>query len=221
MLYYQLKTYLLTLVLIIPLYFEGIQIIKEISMMKQRKFIYNRKLMIVGLYGILIGLTLNGCNQENSIEKTNVDVLNRLYKEGINKQNLEVIEASLSEDYIRHCQAMPPELRILRGREEMMKLFKGHFNAFPDWNEEIEIKAVDNNVVAYLSKGIGTQTGPAGNLPPTGNKCDLDHIIIHRFEEGKIAETWVNWDNLTLLGQLGHQPPYTTSEQEIGSATSE
>ena len=45
-----------------------------------------------------------------------------------------------------------------------------------------------------------------GHLLPKGKKCELDHIIIHRFEEGKIAETWVSWDNLSLLGQLGHYP---------------
>ncbi|NIT61864.1 MAG: ester cyclase, partial [Aliifodinibius sp.] len=26
-------------------------------------------------------------------------------------------------------------------------------------------------------------------------------------EEGKIAELWVEWDNLAMLQQLGHYPP--------------
>jgi len=156
---------------------------------------------------ILLFLFLS-CTTDN----TNIKVLNKLYSEGINKQNLEVIEASLADDYIRHCQAMPPDLQEIKSKEKMLELFKGHFSAFPDWSEKIEIKAVDNDIIAYLSKGTGTQTGQVGNLPPKGKTCDLDHIIIHRFEKGKIAETWVSWDNLTLLGQLGHYPSPSNME---------
>jgi predicted ester cyclase len=158
------------------------------------------------------GLVFQSCNSVDNEGRANVKILNKLYEEGINQQNLVIIEASLTENYKRHCQAMPPNLVELEGRETMMELFKGHFAAFPDWKEEIEIKAVDGNTIAYLSKGIGTQTGAAGNLPPKGKKCELDHVIIHRFEKGKIAETWASWDNLTLLGQLGHYPPEPIQE---------
>jgi len=146
----------------------------------------------------------------------NVEVLKRLYNEGINKQNFEIINSSLADNYVRHCQAMPPDLQRIEGKEKMMELFKGHFLAFPDWKEEIEIKAIDGNIITYLSKGTGTQTGQAGDLPPKGNKCELDHIIIHRFEKGKIAETWASWDNLTLLGQLGHYPPPVNKIEKLG-----
>jgi hypothetical protein len=33
-------------------------------------------------------------------------------------------------------------------------------------------------------------------------------IGIFRLEEGKIAELWVEWDNLATLTQLGHFPPH-------------
>ena len=159
-----------------------------------------------GLMILLIFFT--SCETKN----VNVEVLNRLYTEGINKQNLQIIEGSLTDNYIRHSQAMPPELQLIEGKEKMMELFKGHFSAFPDWKEEIEIKAVDGDIIVYLSKGTGTQTGPMGELPSRGKKCELEHIIIHRFEDGKIAETWASWDNLTLLVQLGHYPPKMENE---------
>lgn len=174
------------------------------------KIVFNSKnspSLFTLLFMLVSILILTACNSEKQQEAKNITALNKLYDEGINKQNLTVIEELLTDDYIRHCQAMPPDLQEINGKETMMELFKGHFSAFPDWNEEIEIKAVDGNTIAYISKGIGTQTGQAGNLPPKGLKCDVDHVIIHRFNNGKIAETWVSWDNLTLLGQLGHYPP--------------
>lgn len=167
----------------------------------------------IALLSLLIMMILfSGCDTNNG----NVQVLKKLYSEGINKQNMKIIESSLADNYIRHCQAMPPELQKIEGKEKMMELFKGHFQAFPDWHEEIEIKTIDGDKIAYLSKGTGTQTGQAGKLPPTGKKCELEHIIIHRFEKGKIAETWASWDNLTLLGQLGHYPPTTNNVEKLG-----
>lgn len=155
---------------------------------------------------------ISSCNTNES----NVEILKKLYTEGINKQNYEIIEASLDDNYVRHCQAMPPELQLIKGKDKMMELFKGHFSAFPDWKEEIEIKAVEGDMIAYLSKGTGTQTGQAGKLPPKGKKCELDHIIIHRFKNGKIIETWASWDNLTLLSQLGHYPPSNSNVENLG-----
>jgi hypothetical protein len=32
---------------------------------------------------------------------------------------------------------------------------------------------------------------------------------LQRFENGKVAEMWVTWDNLAALMQLGHFPPPT------------
>ena len=160
----------------------------------------------------LLTILFSSCKNKTS----NIQVLQNLYSEGINKQNLEVIEASLADDYTRHCQAMPPELQIIKGKEKMMQLFRGHFVAFPDWKEDIEIKVIDRDMIAYLSKGRGTQTGQAGPLAPKGKKCELDHIIIHRFENGKIAETWASWDNLTLFSQLGHFPPATDNVEQLG-----
>ncbi len=49
----------------------------------------------------------------------NVEVLKKLYHEGINKQNLEIIGTSLTDNYIRHCQAMPPDLQIIKGKDKM------------------------------------------------------------------------------------------------------
>jgi predicted ester cyclase len=61
--------------------------------------------------------------------------------------------------------------------------------------------------VAYVSTMKGIQTGPMGDLPATGKKFTLVNIIIQRLEDGKVAETWVSWDNVAFLSQLGHFPP--------------
>jgi hypothetical protein len=44
---------------------------------------------------------------------------------------------------------------------------------------------------------------------------EIDFAGVHRIEDGKIAETWVTWDNLVGLTQLGLWPPSELEEIEL------
>jgi predicted ester cyclase len=55
-----------------------------------------------------------------------------------------------------------------------------------------------------------THTGVMNGIPPTGKTFELDNFVIHRFENGLIAESWVSWDNVAMLQQLGLFPPPAT-----------
>ena len=46
-----------------------------------------------------------------------------------------------------------------------------------------------------------------GPFPPTGKRVEGPFLSFLRIEDGKIAEMWVEWDNLSMLTQLGHLPP--------------
>jgi predicted ester cyclase len=42
-----------------------------------------------------------------------------------------------------------------------------------------------------------------GGFPATGKTFTLVNIIIQRLEDGKVVETWVSWDDVAFLSQLG------------------
>jgi predicted ester cyclase len=113
----------------------------------------------------------------------------------------------LSPDYVRHCQAMPPDLREISGRDAMHQWLLSNFVAFSDFHEDLEWVVGEGDFVAWRSRGKGTQTGPFGPFAPSGREMDLVIMGMHRFEGGLIAETWTSWDNLAALMQLGHFPP--------------
>ena len=52
----------------------------------------------------------------------------------------------------------------------------------------------------------GTNSGSLNGMPPTGRSVMITGISIERFENGQIAETWVNWDFMGMLQQLGVIP---------------
>lgn len=73
------------------------------------------------------------------------------------------------------------------------------------------IIAEGDKLAVYMTY-TGTQKGPFGPFPATGKRVTPPFLGILRFEAGKIAEMWVEWDNLDMLKQLGlFSPPSETS----------
>jgi predicted ester cyclase len=66
--------------------------------------------------------------------------------------------------------------------------------------------------VAILGTYSGTNTGPMGDIPATGKSIESPFLGIFRIESGKVAELWVEWDNLAFLAQLGLYPPPPSGE---------
>lgn len=136
----------------------------------------------------------------------NKEIVRRIMTEGVNAHDLNVFRAMLAPDYSRHSQATT-EMPEIRGVEEMLIFLEGAFTAFPDWHEEIVLMIAEGDKVAYITTGTGTHTGPLGDIPPTGRRVEVVNYIVHRIQDGKIDETWIGWDNLATLVQLGLFPP--------------
>ncbi len=136
----------------------------------------------------------------------NKAIVRRVMTEGVNAHNLEVFREMLASNYARHSQATT-EMPEIRGVEAMQEFLKASFTTFPDWHEKIEFMIAEGDKVAYMTTGTATHTGPMGDIPPTGKKVAVTNFTIQRIENGKIAETWIGWDNLAALVQLGLFPP--------------
>lgn len=166
-------------------------------------------------YGYFIGvallsglLSLSGCQRQSTVERLeeeNMSLVRRIHAE-VSKGNLAIFDEVLSPDYVRHCQAMPPQFQELRGTTEFKGFISDFIDAVPDCKDEIEFILADSNMVAYVTTTTGTQTGPLGDLPASGRTFSLTNVVIQRIEDRKIVETWISWDNVALLSQLGFFP---------------
>lgn len=165
---------------------------------------------IVSILVVFISiLLLVGCFSDNSLtkmEEENIATIRYIHAE-MAKGNIEVFDEVLAPNYVRHCQAMPPGLQEMHGSEQL-KAFVGDFiSAVSNYSETFDVIVADSDKVAYVTTMAGTQSGPMGGLPASGKPFTCVNIIIQRFEAGKIAETWVSWDNVAMLSQLGFFPP--------------
>ena len=123
----------------------------------------------------------------------------------INERNYDMLDEVIAPDIVRHCQATP-NLNI-SSLAEFKEFLKVDGKTFPDSHITTEILIAEGDMVAGYFTYSGTQEGAMGPFPPTGKKADLKYLGILRIEDGKIAEMWVEWDNLAMLTQLGHFPP--------------
>jgi len=164
------------------------------------------------LHGIfsafMLVLILVGCSE--SIENQNKKIVKEVYEKGINAHNIEYLNSILADDYTRHSQSSPPGMQEITNKETFLQFVKTHFNAFPDWKEKIEFMIAEGDKVAFLTTGTGTNTGELGGMAPMGKSVKIQNLVIHRINENnQIAETWVLWDNVAFLSQLGLYPSAT------------
>lgn len=135
----------------------------------------------------------------------NKQLVRRAVEAGVNRADLDVFREVLSPDYARHSQATT-EMPEIRGVDQMLEFLRGHFVAFPDWREEIELLVAEGSHVAIVTRGTGTHLGELGEVPPTGRAIEIVNFVFHRIADDRIAETWVGWDNLAAMAQLGLLP---------------
>ena len=85
----------------------------------------------------------------------------------------------------------------------MQKVIEGHRVAFPATKVEILSQLAESDRVATHWRFSGTQSGPYEGRPGSDKPVRWTGVQIDRFEDGKIAESWVAWDKYTLFQQLG------------------
>ena len=95
----------------------------------------------------------------------------------------------------------------LRGIEEAKQYVSTFLEAFPDVSFSVEDLIAGGDKVVSRFTARGTHQGQTEEFgPPTGRQFEQEGITIHRIEDGKIVEEWSQYDNLSILQQLGLAP---------------
>jgi steroid delta-isomerase-like uncharacterized protein len=129
----------------------------------------------------------------------------------------EQVEAFNSGDWERVRAGLAPgshmnELgtqRQVDGPEQIVELFKGWKQAFPDAAGTVTGAFASGDTAILEVTWKGTHTGPLatadGTIPASGKRQETPAAIFLTFEGEKIKETRHYFDSLTLLKQIGVQ----------------
>jgi steroid delta-isomerase-like uncharacterized protein len=132
-----------------------------------------------------------------SIEE-NKELVRRFYRE-IDAGNLDAMDELVAEDYIDHSP--PPFPGFASGREGLRQAFRMFWDATPG-THEIEDQIAEGDKVVTRLTARGRQTGDLPGIPATGNEMLMSATVIHRIENGRLAEKWSDKDVLAMLQQL-------------------
>ena len=124
----------------------------------------------------------------------------RKWVEGLNRGDVSGADEAFAPDCVIHITGSPvPDLDVA-GFKQMLT---GFIAAFPDLHFTIEDQVVAGDTVAIRWTAEGTNTGPFGDVPPTGKRVRVDGLIFDRVVGGRVAERWEQWDQPSMMRQLG------------------
>ena len=163
------------------------------------------------IIGIFLGLLISCKPFQQSQEEANKAVVRR-FDEALNNGTFnDLIDELLTPDFVRHCQASGDQQ--INSPEEYKRFNEQWVKTFPDLHVTEHFLVAEGDMVAGYCTFTGTQMESMGPFPATGKKMKSITIGFFRLEDGKIAEIWVEWDNMAILTQLGHLPPPEKSEE--------
>ncbi len=126
-------------------------------------------------------------------------VSQRLVRDAFGKGQLDLVDEFCTENYVDH-----DPLQGDRSRDEVKQAIAGYRAAFPDLAFMIEdvFAAADKVVVRWRAEG--TFENEFMGQQPTGEKGEPVHgIVIDRYEDGKVAESWTQWDTAGFMRNIG------------------
>ncbi|UCG62336.1 MAG: ester cyclase [Candidatus Zixiibacteriota bacterium] len=152
----------------------------------------------------LLLIVVAGCTQETRTTLKSKSIV-RQGLEALDNQEYDRLSEFFAEDFKRHCQATP-DVQV-NSLDEMIGFVKTWYEAFPDMRAEYHSIIAEGDLVAVYATFVGTHQAPLGDIPATGKTMDSETFAIFRVENDKIVESWVTWDNLAVMKQLGLMPP--------------
>jgi steroid delta-isomerase-like uncharacterized protein len=132
----------------------------------------------------------------------NIATARRVLEDAFSEGRLEILDEVLAEDFVDHDPIMGDQ-----DREAVKRTIAGYRDAFPDLHFTVDDAFAAGDKVVLRWTGVGTFEKEFMGQQPTGEKGDpVMGISIDRFDGEKIAESWVQWDTLTFLKDIGAMP---------------
>jgi steroid delta-isomerase-like uncharacterized protein len=134
----------------------------------------------------------------------NLAASQQILAEAWNEGNLDVIDQLCASDCVDHDLASHEETRGIQATKERVQMYR---TAMPDLKVSVVDSIASGDEVAIRWVARGTNDGQLMGNPPTPREVEITGMSIDRFDaDGKLVETWDQWDMLGFMQQLGMAP---------------
>ena len=132
----------------------------------------------------------------------NNKALVRRYHDAFSASDLDAMIAAFETEAIIHTSSSAAPLSV----EDFKQLGGVFLSAFPDGTVTVDDLLEDADKVVSRITFRGTHTGELMGIAPTGKTVSVSEIIIDRFTDGRIVESWRLFDRMGMMEQLGLVP---------------
>ena len=126
----------------------------------------------------------------------------RFVEEIINKGNMAVAPELVAEDFVERDPFPGQE----QGRQGLIDVIAMMRTAFPDLEWTIEELVAEGDTLASYNVWRGTHQGVFLGIPPTGKRVTVPCMIFDYFVAGKLQESRLLMNTMSLMQQLGVAP---------------
>lgn len=144
----------------------------------------------------------------------NKALIRRLYEEVWNKHKLELVTEIISPSHALQAANVSGSAVGPEAYKRQVTLFLA---GYPDLRFTIEDTVAENDKVVACWTFSGTHKGDFMGVPPTNKKISVDGMTIHHIANGKIMDSYSNWDALGMMQQLGAIPAMAKSKSRTAS----
>ena len=143
------------------------------------------------------------------MSEENIATSKRGLEEAFNRGNLSVIDEDTTDDFVAHDPIAGDQ-----GREASKQQIASYRQAFPDIHITVDDIFAAGDKVVMRWAGQGTFENESWGSSPLIQTGDPVHgITIDRYEGDKIAESWTQWETLTLMRNVGAVPSEKATAQ--------
>jgi len=132
----------------------------------------------------------------------NKTIIKMFVEEVINQGKLDRGDDLVVADFVE----LDPLPGQQQGREGLIEVIGQMRAAFPDMHWVLEEMIAESDKVASRFTWTGTHRGPFLGIPATGRSVTVKGVVIDRLVEGRMADSRILMDTLSMMQQLGVIP---------------
>jgi steroid delta-isomerase-like uncharacterized protein len=134
--------------------------------------------------------------------ENNKHSVSRFIDEVINQAKMAAADEFVATDFIER-DPLPGQEQGLEGLKQWLSMYLA---AFPDVHWTIEEQIAEGDKVVTRFTWHGTHLGDFIGIPPTGRQVTVSGVVIDTLNGGKLVDSRMLMDALTLMQQLGVIP---------------
>ena len=119
-----------------------------------------------------------------------------------NAKTPEKLDTCVAANYVRN-EPLPGVTPDLAGIKQWQAMVSA---SFPDIQFSVESQIAEGDMVSTRWSCRGTHKAEFMGIPATNKSIVVTGMIHGRFVDGKVAESWGNWDAMGMMQQMGVIP---------------